>query len=259
MNSYMWAPGVQMKATSVETISKRRIRRQKVEYEEEERFDMIENDKATTNLAPTVVQRTTSFEFPISVPYTIPSDGQNHLVGVQEEELTSTYKYYCTPKLDLDAFLFAQVTGWEGLNLLAGPAYIYFEGTYVGESLLDLNGVGDTLDISLGRDQGVTVQRTKRKEFCTRQVLGSKRVESVGWEIAVRNNKPQPVNLVITDQYPVPVRSEIEVKLDESGGAIVKADKGFLTWKVSVEPRTNQKWNFGYSVKVPKEQMVVLE
>jgi len=258
--SYLWTPGVQMNsAMSVETISKRRIRRQKVEYEEEERFDMIENDKATTNLAPTVVQRTTSFEFPISVPYTIPSDGQNHLVGVQEEELTSTYKYYCTPKLDLDAFLVAQVTGWEGLNLLAGPAYIYFEGTYVGESLLDLNGVGDTLDISLGRDQGVTVQRTKRKEFCTRQVLGSKRVESVGWEIAVRNNKPQPVNLVITDQYPVPVRSEIEVKLDESGGAIVKADKGFLTWKVSVEPRTNQKWNFGYSVKVPKEQVVVLE
>ena len=88
------------------------------------------------------------------MPYTIPSDGKNHQVGVQEQELTSSYKYYCTPKLDLDAFLFAQVTGWEGLNLLAGPAYIYFEGTYVGESLLDLAGVGDTLDISLGRDQG---------------------------------------------------------------------------------------------------------
>ena len=259
MTSYMWTPGVQMKATSVESISKRRIRRQKVEYDEEEKFDMVANNTASTTLAATVVQRTTSFEFPISVPYTIPSDGQNHLVGVQEEQLTSTYKYYCTPKLDLDAFLFAQVTGWEGPNLLAGPAYIYFEGTYVGESLLDLNGVGDTLDISLGRDQGVTVQRTKRKDFCTRQVLGSKRIESVGWEIAVRNNKPQPVNLVITDQYPVPVRSEIEVKLDESGGAAVKADKGFLTWKVTVEPRTNQKWNFGYSVKVPKEQVVVLE
>ncbi|MCC7503541.1 MAG: mucoidy inhibitor MuiA family protein, partial [Flavobacteriales bacterium] len=259
VNSYMWTPGVQMNTTSIETISKRRIRRQKAEYDEEEKFDMVANDKATTTLAPTVVQRTTSFEFPISVPYTIPSDGQNHMVGVQEEQLTSTYKYYCTPKLDLDAFLFAQVTGWEGLNLLAGPAYIYFEGTYVGESLLDLNGVGDTLDISLGRDQGVTVQRTKRKDYCSKQVLGSKRVESVGWEIAVRNNKPQPVDLVITDQYPVPVRSEIEVKLDENGGAAVKAEKGFLTWKVRVEPRTNQKWEFGYSVKVPKEKVVVLE
>lgn len=258
-NSYAWMAAPQMNVEYLEKAPSRRIRRQKIEYGEEGTDGMVENALATTTLAENVVQRTTSFEFAISVPYTIPSDGQNHMVGVQEKELSSSYKYYCTPKLDLDAFLFAQVTGWEGLNLLAGPAYIYFEGTYVGESLLDLTGIGDTLDISLGRDQGVTVQRTKRKDFCTKQVLGSKRVESVGWEIAVRNNKPQPVDLVITDQYPVPVRSEIEVKLDESSGAAVKEEKGFLTWKVTVEPRTNQKWNFGYSVKVPKEKVVVLE
>ncbi len=240
---------------------KRRIRRQKIEYGEDE-ADGLEygsNTTASTTVAAAVVQRTTNFEFPISVPYSIPSDGQNHQVGVQENELVSNYKYYCTPKLDLDAFLFAEVTGWEGMNLLAGPAYIYFEGTFVGESLLDLTGAGDTLDISLGRDQGVSVQRTKRKDFSQRQVMGSKRTESVGWETAIRNNKPQPVDLVITDQYPIPVRSEIEVKLDESVGAKVNAEKGFLTWKVTVEPRTNQKFPFGYSVKVPKEQVVVLE
>ncbi len=218
-----------------------------------------ENESATTALAESVTERATSFEFAISVPYTIPSDGKNHQVGVQEQELTSSYKYYCTPKLDLDAFLFAQVTGWEGLNLLAGPAYIYFEGTYVGESLLDLGGVGDTLDISLGRDKGVTVQRTKRKDFSQRQVIGNKRTESVGWEINVRNNKAQAIDLVITDQYPVAVRSEIEVKLDDNGGASVNTEKGFLTWKERVEPRTNEQLRFGYSVKVPKERLVVLE
>lgn len=238
----------------------KRIRRQKIAFgEDEEGVDMVENVTATTAISAATVQRTTTFEFPISVPYTIPSDGQNHQVGVQEQELRSTYRYYCTPKLDLDAFLFAEVTGWEGLNLLAGPAYIYFEGTYVGESLLDLGGVGDTLDISLGRDRGVSVQRTKRKEFSQRQVIGGKRTERVGWTIAVRNNKPQAVDLTITDQYPVAVRSEIEVKLDEGGEAAVNEKKGFLTWKTTVEPRTNRKWDFGYSVKVPKERFVVLE
>jgi hypothetical protein len=240
----------------VTSIENRRIRKTPSKRDD----DLLdEMEAANTSIAGAVAERATSFEFAISVPYTIPSDGKNHQVGVQEQELTSTYKYYCTPKLDLDAFLFAQVTGWEGLNLLAGPAYIYFEGTYVGESLLDLAGVGDTLDISLGRDKGVTVQRTKRKDFSQRQVVGGKRVESVGWEIALRNNKAQPIDLVITDQYPVPVRSEIEVKLDDNGGAQVNTEKGFLTWKVKVEPRTNQKWTFGYSVKVPKERMVVLE
>jgi hypothetical protein len=57
----------------------------------------------------------------------------------------------------------------------------------------------------------------------------------------------------------VAVRSEIEVKLDDNGGASVNAEKGFLTWKERVEPRTNKQLRFGYSVKVPKDKMVVLE
>jgi uncharacterized protein (TIGR02231 family) len=238
------------------SIERGRIRKKRSDTEDELLGDI---EVANTTLAAEATQRTTSFEFAIEVPYSIPGDGKNHQVGVQEKELTSSYKYYCTPKLDLDAFLFAQVTGWEGLNLLAGPAYIYFEGSYVGESLLDLTGVGDTLDISMGRDKGVAVQRTKRKDFSQRQVVGGKRVESVGWELAVRNNKAQAIELVITDQYPVPVRSEIEVKLDDDGGAQVNAEKGFLTWKTKLEPRTDRKWTFGYSVKVPKERSVALE
>ena len=243
--------GVQMKSTE-----RRRFRTKRSDTEDELYGDI---EEANTTLAAEATQRTTSFEFAIEVPYTIPGDGKNHQVGVQEKELASSYKYYCTPKLDLDAFLFAQVTGWEGLNLLAGPAYIYFEGSYVGESLLDLTGVGDTLDISMGRDKGVAVQRTKRKDFSQRQVVGGKRVENVGWELAVRNNKAQAIELVVTDQYPLPVRSEIEVKLDDDGAAQVNAEKGFLTWKMKLEPRTDRKWTFGYSVKVPKERSVVLE
>jgi Domain of unknown function (DUF4139)/N-terminal domain of unknown function (DUF4140) len=257
----------QMGVVRTDRMSSRRMaRRSRDEFSEDEYEGRGENALATTMVAPTVVQRATNFEFTISVPYTIPSDGKNHHVGVQEQELPCSFRYYCTPKLDLDAFLFAEVTGWESMNLLAGPAYIYFEGTYVGESLLDLGGVGDTLDINLGRDKGVTVQRTKRKDYSQRAVVGGKRTESVGWEIAVRNNKPQAIDLIITDQYPVAVRSEIEVTLDDSGSGpgmtgtvAVKKEKGFLTWKVKVEPRTNQQWRFGYSVKVPKEKVVVLE
>lgn len=235
----------------------RRIRKRR--HTDSDQEELVPAVSAITSIAGPVVERMTNFEFSIPIPYSIPSDGQSHQVGVQEQRLPSNYRYYCTPKLELDAFLFAHVTGWEDLNLLAGPVHIYFEGTYVGESLLDLGGAGDTLDISLGRDKGLTVQRTKRKDYARRSVVGGKRTESVGWEIAVRNNKAQPVELVITDQYPVAARSEIEVHLDEDGGARVDLEKGFLTWKVQVAPRASQQWRFGYSVKVPKDEAVVLE
>lgn len=210
-------------------------------------------------LAERASRRAVNFEFRIELPYSIPSDGQSHTVAVREERLNAEYKHFCTPKLDLDAFLFAKVTGWDTLNLLPGDAQIYFEDTYVGASRLDPNATGDTLDLSLGRDRGITVQRTKRKDFSQKQVIGSKRTDNVDWEIAVRNNKAQPVQLIITDQFPVSVRSEIEVELLEGSGAQVNTDKGLLTWKKPLEPRTNQSWSFSYSVKYPKEGLVVLE
>ena len=159
----------------------------------------------------------------------------------------------------VDAFLFAKVTGWEALNLLPGPMHIYFEGTYVGESELDLSAAGDTLDLSLGRDKGVAVQRTKRKDFSQKQTVGSKRTDSISWELAVRNNKAQAVQLIVTDQFPVAARSEIEVELVESSAARVDKAKGFLSWKKTIEPRTNAQWVFTYSVKYPKEGVVWLE
>ena len=39
----------------------------------------------------------------------------------------------------------AQVTDWSKLNLLEGEANIYFEGTFIGKSVLDVNTAGDTL------------------------------------------------------------------------------------------------------------------
>lgn len=212
-------------------------------------------------LAPSVraIARTTDFEFAIQVPYTIPSDGQNHSVGVREEQLAARYRYYCTPKLDLDAFLFAKVTGWETMDLLPGPAHVYFEGTYVGESELDPSVVGDTLDLSLGRDQGVRVQRTKRKDFSQKQTVGGKRTDRIAWEIGVRNNKAQAIELIITDQFPVAARSEIEVELTEGSGAQVDRPRGFLTWRQTLAPRTDRTWAFSYSVKYPKEADVRLE
>lgn len=214
---------------------------------------------ADRGLAERASRRAVNFEFKVDVPYTIPSDGQSHTVAVREERMNAEYRHYCTPKLDLDAFLFAKVTGWDTLNLLAGDAQIYFEDTYVGTSRLDPNATGDTLDLSLGRDKGITVQRTKRTDFSQKQVIGGKRTDKVSWEIAVRNNKAQPVQLIITDQFPVSVRSEIEVELLENSEAKVNTDKGLLTWKRPLEPRSDQSWTFSYSVKYPKEGLVVLE
>lgn len=218
-----------------------------------------EDMDAITAVNNTVVYRTTTVEFAIDAPFTVPSDGQAHTVGVRTHSIPATYQHYCTPKLDPDAFLYARTTGWEDLNLLPGQANVFFEGTFVGQSHLDLSRPQDTLAISLGRDKGVVVERVRRKGTDDKAVIGGKRTVTRGWDITVRNTKSTTVDLELRDQMPLSPRSEVEVKLEDAGGASVNEQTGRLTWRFSLEPKATRKLGFAYSVKHPKDQPVVVE
>ncbi|MBK8500670.1 MAG: DUF4139 domain-containing protein [Flavobacteriales bacterium] len=226
-----------------------------------------EERDATAIVANTVNFRTTTVEFAIETPFTVPSDGVQHTVGVHTHSIAAVYKHYATPKLDKDAFLYARTTGWEDLNLLPGQANVFFEGTFVGESYLQLDMPKDTLDISLGRDKGVVVERVRRKSTNEKAVIGGKRKLLIGWDLTVRNTKGTAIDLEVRDQYPLSPQSEIEVKLEENtgsgagagSGAVVDENKGSLTWNFRLEPKATKKLGFAYTVKHPKDLPVVVE
>jgi len=213
------------------------------------------NNKSQTNADYTVVSNTQfTAEFDISIPYTIPSDGKPHLVNIQNYELSSDYEYYTIPKWDNDVFLTARLSGWEKLNLLPGNANIFFEGSYVGQSYIDMNNTQDTLDISLGRDKKIIVKREKVKDFTQKRVIGSSFKQTVAYEISIRNTKAEPVTVKIIDQYPISGNSEIEVILENAGGAIVDVQTGKLTWKPVLQPNAEQKFRYSFSVKFPEKK-----
>jgi uncharacterized protein (TIGR02231 family) len=219
----------------------------------------MEDVPANTTVWNTVANRTTTIEFVIETPFSVPSDGVPHMIGVKNHSIPATYKHYTTPKRDKDAFLYARTTGWEDLNLLPGQANVFFEGTFVGESFLQLDVPKDTLEISLGRDKGIVVDRVKRKTTNEKATIGSKRTITVGWDITVRNTKGTAVDLEVRDQYPLSPQSEIEVKLEDKGGADANEQTGQLTWNFKLEPKATRKLGFSYTVKFPKELPVVVE
>lgn len=214
---------------------------------------------ASTEVANTVVYNTTTFEYTIDAPFSVPSDGQVHMVGVKTSAVPAIYKHYCTPKLDKDAFLYARTTGWEDLNLIPGQANVFFEGTYVGQSYLDLSHPQDTLDVSLGRDKGVTVERVKRKGFSDKPVIGGKRTVTIGWDITVRNTKGTAIDIEVKDQIPTSQRSEVEVKLKDAGDGVLNESTGILTWNFHLDAKATRKLAFTYEVKHPKDEPVILE
>ncbi len=207
----------------------------------------------------TINTNATNFEFDISLPYTINSDGKTTIVGIQDYTLPATYQYYCAPKLDPTAYLLAKVTGWEDYNLLSGYINLYFEGTYVGKSYLDVKNTRDTLDVSLGRDENIVVERKKQKEYNTNQFIGANRKVAFAWEINVRNKKKTPITIVVEDQLPLSTDKQIEIEQDETSNAKYDETTGFLSWKLNMKSAETQTIKFSYSVKYPKDKNVNVE
>lgn len=203
-----------------------------------------------------VSESQTSIMYDISIPYTIASDNNPHSVSIQNLTIPATYRYYCAPKFDLDAFLLAKVTGWDQYNLLNGTMNVFFEGTFVGKSYLNTRTTNDTLDISLGRDKNVVVQRTLLKEFSEKKIIGLNKKESRSYEISVRNKKKQEIEIDIEDQLPLSTSSDIAIEVLETGGARYDKEKGLLTWNLKLAAGEEKKFRFGFSVKYPKDKVI---
>ncbi len=195
-------------------------------------------------------------EFEINLPYSIPSDGKQYDVEIKKHNITASYQYYAAPKFDKDAFLIAAVTNWDQLSLLSGEANIYYQGTFVGRSYINTQVTEDTLDVSLGRDKGIVVQRKKIKDFSKTAVIGSSKKVTLGIEISLRNNKSVPVTIDLEDQIPISKDKEIVVEAIDLANASHNKSTGKLSWKVELAPGASASYRIQYSVKYPKNKTI---
>lgn len=211
------------------------------------------------NIITTISYQPTTTVYEIKEPYTILNDGKTYMADIDGYEVKAQYEYYAAPKIEADAFLTAKIVDWQELNLLPGEANLFFEGTFLGKSMLDVTNAGDTLNLSLGKDKGVVVKRTLLKEFSSKRFIGSNKTDTRQYEIAVRNNKQQPIHIIIEDQFPVSTQKEIEVQDKEYDNAKLDDDTQTITWQLNVEPKKDNKVNFKYEVKYPKDKLLVLD
>ncbi len=225
---------------------------------ESKSMEMVVVDKNAQTVADevTINENQLSTEFEINIPYSIFSDGKQYAVDVQNYSLHALYNYYSTPKLDRDAFLVADITGWQEYNLLPGNANIYFEGGYVGESYIDSRSTEDTLHFSFGRDKKIIITREKLKDFSSNQFLGGNRTKTLSYEFKIRNSKKDSVEINLEVQLPISQDKDIEVKLIEISGAEHNTETGKLTWKLQIPPNETIKKIFTFSVKYPKDKVV---
>jgi uncharacterized protein (TIGR02231 family) len=171
--------------------------------------------------------------------------------------MDAIYQYHAVPKMDPGVFLLAKIPNYGRYGLLSGTAQIFFKDTYVGQSEIDTKTVSDTLLLSLGRDEDISIKRVKPTDLAyTPKFLNNFKRELVAYDIVVKNNKKIPVNIEILDQIPVSKQDEITVELEEKSGAQYTADFGKLLWHLEVPAYSSKTLRFKYWLKYPKDRTV---
>jgi hypothetical protein len=228
-------------------------------YSDDYNSERNKRKKEQTAIETITSYQPTTVVYEIKDPYTILNDGKTYTVDIDAFEIPALYEYYAVPKIEPDVYLTAKVIDWQELNLQPGEANLFFEGTYLGQSFLDVLNAGDTLKLSLGKDKGVVAKRTLQKEFSSKKFLGSNKTDTRQYEITIRNNKPQPINIIIEDQFPISTQKDIEIQDKKYDGARLNDDNQKITWTIALESKKESKLSFRYEVRYPRDRTLILD
>lgn len=207
----------------------------------------------------TTSKKETSSEFLVESKQTVNADNKLNTITFKEISLNSTYEYQSIPKLQKSAYLIAKVNDWVNADLLDGEANIYLENSFVGKSFINTQQYSDTLDISFGVDNNIMINREKIKDFSESQFIGANKKETYAWKITLRNNKSYPIKTKVWDQVPVSSTKDIQVEPLELSGGTMNPNTGKVKWMIDLAPKETKQLILKYSVKYPKDKMVIVE
>ncbi|HBF21408.1 MAG TPA: hypothetical protein DDW81_15010 [Cryomorphaceae bacterium] len=201
-------------------------------------------------------QNLTQQEYTVDRKQTIASSNAPATVVLREINLPAKYEYHAKPRLDKDAFLIAKVYDWEQYDLLNGELSLFNNNTFVGKSFLNTENPGDTLQLSLGRDQNVVVSRTRIYNKQEKSFFGNNRIDQFTWKIEIRNTKKTAIDLILRDQVPVSQNEEIKVEIKDISGGKLEEKSGIVKWRMILTPGQRIEKIISYELKYPKDKQI---
>jgi uncharacterized protein (TIGR02231 family) len=186
-------------------------------------------------------------------PVAVPADGAAHRATVAVAELAARRDYLTAPVLAPDAHLRATVANTSPHTLPAGTGAVFHAGEFVGSSHLPVWAPGEEVELALGVDDRIRVERELVRRSAARTVLGGGRRREAEHRITVSNHTPGPARVTVLDQLPVSRDESIVVKEQRLDPAPTERDDlGRLTWVLELPPGERREVVIGVRVDVAR-------
>lgn len=199
-------------------------------------------------------------EFVLPKKESVRADWEPKKVSVSSFKMPAVFEYQAVPKLSPYAYWSAKVKNNSSSQLLAGPIQVFVNGAFSGTSSIDLVGMNETFDLSLGIEERVRIERRLVKEKSDTSVLSGfhGKTKTVDYEYLtiLENLKTSEVKLTVWDSFPVSQNDEIKVEQPVFDPKPTEEDSekpGVKGWKFSLKPNVKQSLKISYRLKYPAD------
>lgn len=170
-------------------------------------------------------------------PVAVPGDGSAHRATVAVIDLDAALDYVTAPVKAAEAHLRATVVNRSPHTLLPGPASVFSNGVFVGRAALAMWAPGEEIELALGVDDRIRVDRALVGRRAAKATLGSSRRREVEYRVTVTNHTPAPARVTVLDQLPVSRHEGIAVReLHVHPAPADRTELGILTWRFELQP-----------------------
>jgi uncharacterized protein (TIGR02231 family) len=186
-------------------------------------------------------------------PVAVPADGTAHRATVAVLDLGAELDYVTAPAQSPDAYLRATAVNSSAHTLLPGPASVFHDADFVGTTRLETWAPGEEVELALGLDDRIRVERKLTRRTATKAALGSTRRREVEYRTTVANHTPRPAKVTVLDQIPVSRDEGITVrafKVDPN--PVDRTDLGVLSWKLELAPGETKEVHMGLRVELAR-------
>ncbi|MCG8528617.1 MAG: DUF4139 domain-containing protein [Opitutales bacterium] len=202
-----------------------------------------------------------SFEAKLPKPISLESGVEDQKVLIQESSFVADYWTEVVPRINTDAYLMAEVVNPFEMPMLGGSSLLFVDGIMMGRSHVDETPVGEKIELSLGVDELVTVEReTGKLDEGNRGFLGKSTKITRQYFTEVTNLRSKIHRVVVKDQVPISEHEKISVKTlaPAEEEVVFEENKGIFSWDLNLESNEIRKLETRFEVSFPEDWQIPL-
>ncbi len=191
---------------------------------------------------------------------TVRADGRPYWFPVDDLNTKATSSLVAVPSLSPYVFQVAAFANPASFPLMAGTVHVFRGPTFVGNEAFAYRAPGEPLEVSLGIDEEVALERKDLvKEQRDGPFFSGDKTIGQAWRTILHNRSEGDLSVEVREQIPVTKTADVVVTVESdktAPGYTLDKVRGHLAWKVPIKRNATETRDLAFTIALPKEWQV---